>query len=282
MSPIDRSQEIRPLALDEARTLVDWARCEGWNPGLADADVFHATDPDGFIGLFEGHALAAAISAVRYAPDFGFIGLFIVRPDRRGHGLGRAVWDAAMSRLDGVTIGLDGVREQQANYARQGFVPAFRTIRYAGAAPAASPDPRVRAFAPEHAAMVSRIDRRCFPADRRAFLAGWLQPPHRTFVHTDGARVDGYGTLRRCSDGHKIGPLLACEADAARRLVEAIAATVPTETIVIDVPQTNQPAAHLVEALGLAPVFETMRMYRGPAPDISMDEVFGITTFELG
>lgn len=282
MNPIDQADDVRPLSLDEVRVVVDWARLEGWNPGLADADVFHATDPDGFLGLFEGNTLAAAISAVRYSPDFGFIGLFIVHPDRRGRGLGRAVWQAAISRLDGATIGLDGVQEQQANYARQGFVPAFRTIRYAGAATAATSDPCVRAFAPELAAMVFAIDRRCFPADREAFLAGWLRSPHRTFVHTDGAQVDGYATLRPCWDGYKIGPLFAREVDVARRLIGATAATIPGRTIVIDVPQTNQPAVEVVEALGLAPVFETMRMYRGPAPDIAIGEVFGITTFELG
>lgn len=282
MSPNDRSREVRPLALDEARIVVDWARGEGWNPGLGDADVFHATDSDGFIGLFEGSALVAAISAVRYSPGFGFIGLFIVRPDRRGLGLGRAVWQVGMSRLDGATIGLDGVREQQANYARQGFVPAFRTIRYAGVATPTTRDPRIRTFTSDHAAKVSQIDRRCFPADRQAFLAGWLNPPHRSFVHTEGAHVDGYATLRQCSDGHKIGPLFAEKADVARRLIEAIATTIPDERIVIDVPQTNRRAVELVEALGLAPVFETMRMYRGPAPDISIGEVFGITTFELG
>ena len=35
-------------------------------------------------------------------------------------------------------------------------------------------------------------------------------------------------------------------------------------------------------ATGLTPVFETARMYRGPAPALPLERIFGITTFELG
>ncbi len=34
--------------------------------------------------------------------------------------------------------------------------------------------------------------------------------------------------------------------------------------------------------LGLSPVFETARMYTGPAPAIALDRIFGVTSFELG
>ena len=40
---------IRPMARDELDVIMGWAHGEGWNPGLDDADVFWATDPDGFI-----------------------------------------------------------------------------------------------------------------------------------------------------------------------------------------------------------------------------------------
>jgi hypothetical protein len=32
----------------------------------------------------------------------------------------------------------------------------------------------------------------------------------------------------------------------------------------------------------MAPVFETARMYKGPAPELPIDRIFGLTTFELG
>jgi hypothetical protein len=38
----------------------------------------------------------------------------------------------------------------------------------------------------------------------------------------------------------------------------------------------------LAADLGLTRRFETARMYKGPAPEIPLERVFGITTFELG
>jgi len=41
-------------------------------------------------------------------------------------------------------------------------------------------------------------------------------------------------------------------------------------------------AIAFAESLGLAPVFETARMYTGSIPPLRIDRVFGVTTFELG
>ena len=38
--------EVRTLAGAEVYMMVDWARREGWNPGLYDAACFHAADPE--------------------------------------------------------------------------------------------------------------------------------------------------------------------------------------------------------------------------------------------
>jgi hypothetical protein len=38
----------------------------------------------------------------------------------------------------------------------------------------------------------------------------------------------------------------------------------------------------LARDLGLAPAFETARMYTGPIPPLRLERVFGVTTFELG
>ncbi|HIP77670.1 MAG TPA: GNAT family N-acetyltransferase, partial [Kiloniellaceae bacterium] len=46
--------------------------------------------------------------------------------------------------------------------------------------------------------------------------------------------------------------------------------------------QPNESAVGLAESYGMTPVFETARMYRGPAPKLPLERTFGITTFELG
>ena len=53
-------------------------------------------------------------------------------------------------------------------------------------------------------------------------------------------------------------------------------------TLYIDTPEPNITAQRLADNLDLKPVFETARMYSGPAPVISRRGVYGITSFELG
>ncbi|MEP9354616.1 GNAT family N-acetyltransferase [Xanthobacter sp. KR7-65] len=273
---------IRTLAPAEVATAVEWAAQEGWNPGLADAAAFLAQDRNAFFGLFLGEELAAVISATAYAGGFHFVGFYICRPDLRGRGLGLAVWQAAFAGLGG-TVGLDGVVAQQDNYARSGFVLAHRNIRYGGVAAPGAPDARVVDIAPAHHGAVAALDRACFGYARADFLAHWLAPPHgRALAFVTDGRVEGYGVIRRCRTGFRIGPLFAEDAEAAGALFAAFAAVAAGEEIFIDVPEPNAAGAAMAASAGLVPVFETARMYRGPAPELPLGRIFGITSLELG
>src|SRR3954471_11852510 len=123
---------IRPASRRELDVALEWAAQEGWNPGLSDSECFYAADPEGFLLAFRDAEPVASISVVRYGGDFGFLGLFIVRPDLRGRGYGYPLWRAGMARLEGRTVGLDGVVAQQENYRRSRFSLAHWNIRYGG------------------------------------------------------------------------------------------------------------------------------------------------------
>jgi hypothetical protein len=278
------SLSIRPLSLDEMRMPLDWAAAEGWNPGLHDAPPFHASDPQGFLAAFVGDDPAACISVVRSGAGFGFLGFYICRPDMRGKGIGWTLWRAGMSHLSGRTVGLDGVLAQQENYRKSGFALAHRNVRYSGV-PVIAPkaDAEIQPITAGSAENVMVYDRPFHPDDRRAFLKLWLRMPesHALACIEDGA-MQGYGVIRRCRQGWKIGPLFAETPVVAERLFAALAARVPGETIVLDPPEPNAAAVALATRYGLSPVFETARMYRGPAPDLPLPRIFGITTFELG
>ena len=132
------SLTIANADLRGVRTMLEWATAEGWNPGLADAELFWETDPDGFVAVEEGGALVGGGSIVSYDGRFGFMGFFIVAPGHRGRGLGRRLWlhrrDALISRMrPGAAIGMDGVFAMQPFYARGGFALAGRELRMEGA-----------------------------------------------------------------------------------------------------------------------------------------------------
>jgi GNAT superfamily N-acetyltransferase len=272
---------IRALTTSEVERLVDWARIEGWNPGLADAPALHAADRQGFIGCFVDGRMAAGISAVRYGADFGFIGLYIAHPDFRGKGHGRKVWDAGMAHLDGRTIGLDGVPEQQANYRSMGFEPVYETFRWSGRFDG-GPDAEVTAVTDGLLPAILAFDRNFFPAKRHAFLAEWLKPPRAAKVIIRDGHIRGYAVCRQCHDGYKIGPLFAQTVAEAQRLLNAFAAEIGNETLHIDVPAAQTEFCAYLETHRFTKGFTTARMYRGPAPLVQMSGVFGITTLELG
>ncbi|WP_321911018.1 GNAT family N-acetyltransferase [Paraburkholderia sp. J11-2] len=273
---------VRTMSADEVAMSVEWAAAEGWNPGRHDPPCFREADPDGFfVGVWRGEPVAC-ICAVAYDDSFGFIGLYIVKPGFRGKGFGLRTWQHGMRYLGDRNIGLDGVVAQQANYRKSGFQLAYRNIRYQGLVSGIG-CAHVAAVADVPFAQLLAYDRSCFPAQRERFLSAWIAQPDAVALATiDAGRVAGYGVVRRCQAGCKIGPLFADDADVATRLFRALAARMPGEVIVFDVPQTNPAAVALAERHGMASVFETARMYTKGAPAIAMDRVFGVTSFELG
>jgi hypothetical protein len=277
-----RERDIRVLTASEVVTLVDWAAGEGWNPGLNDARAFHAADPEGFLGAFVGGEMVAGISAVAYGDSFGFIGLYICRPECRGRGHGKAVWDAGMARLGGRPIGLDGVDQQVANYARMGFAPAYRTIRHSGRLPGASVHPTIQPIGSDRAADVEALDQRFFPAPRRSFLDHWLKPPHVALAAMRNGAVVGYAVARQCRQGWKVGPVFAMDDADARNLLSGVAASIGDVEIHVDVPEpAREFSAFLVQA-GFVPGFVTTRMYTQPVGGKSLMQPQATTSLELG
>jgi Acetyltransferase (GNAT) domain/Acetyltransferase (GNAT) family len=254
----------------------------GWNPGLADAECFKIVDPEGFlIGELDGTA-AATISCVNYDERFAFLGFYIVRPDLRGRGHGLRMWNAAITHADGRTIGLDGVVAQQDNYHKSGFELAYSNIRYGGRiAPLAAPPAGLVPLTDVPFAMVEAED--VFPAPRTAFLRAWISTRgHIGCALMRDGKLAAWGVIRPCRGGHKIGPLIADDRAAAEAVLAALIATAGADEVFLDVPSVNRDAIALAQSHGLAPVFETARMYTGAIRPILLERVFGVTTFELG
>lgn len=277
---------IAPMSRADLDLAIDWAAAEGWNPGLNDAQAFLAQDPGGFLMARVDGRPAASISVVKYDGSYGFLGLYIAAPDFRGQGHGYQLWQAGMERLDGMVVGLDGVIAQQDNYRRSGFVLAHRNIRYvAPTCPViAMPDEAWRVpldRVPRD--LLLAYDRQCFPGPRAAFLETWIGAPghHGVGILADG-RLKGYAVARPCRDGHKIGPLFADDPGTAESLFLDLCMKVGTGKLFLDIPETNKEALSLVERFRMTPMFETARMYRGPAPAVAEASIYGITSFELG
>jgi hypothetical protein len=268
---------------DDIAMAVEWAAAEGWNPGRSDAACFATIDPEGFlIGEIDGKAVAT-VSCLNYDDNFAFLGFYIVRPDLRGHGHGLKIWNAAIAHAEGRVIGLDGVVAQQDNYKKSGFKLAYANIRFGGTVGATGMPRGIVPLGDIPPAMVEADDATVFPAPRSRFLSAWIgAPAHVGRALLRDSRLAGWGVVRPCRKGFKIGPLVADDRAAAEAVLSALLASIGGGEVFLDVPAINPDALALARDLGLAPVFETARMYTGAIPSLRLDRVFGVTTFELG
>lgn len=273
---------IRKATLNEMSFFLTLAEKEGWNPSLQDAAPFYATDPNGFfIGEWNGDKVGC-ISAVAYNNDFGFIGFYIVKPEYRHKGFGYQLWQTAMQYLGQRTIGLDGVVAEQENYKKSGFTLAYRNIRFegnvVGLLPISCRDLHTISFP-----IIQSYDTSVFGCERTAFLEKWIAMPNAfgLAILEHGTSMQGYGLIRECKKGWKIGPLFADNAEIATALFEGLCSKV-AESISIDIPEINVDAIALAQQFGLKKSFETARMYTSQPPKQRLEKVFGVTTFELG
>jgi ribosomal protein S18 acetylase RimI-like enzyme len=260
---------------------IEWTSREGWNPGLHDAEAFYRADPSGFFAGFVEGVPVACISSVAYDDSFGFLGLYIVKPEFRGMGFGIRIWEKALEYLGNRNIGLDGVVARQTDYEKYGFKFAYRNLRFTGRV---APGDSINTIDLKdiETSEIVEYDSQMFPARRGDFISRWVsQKGCKALGYVEEGRLAGYGMARPCVRGFKIGPLFADSREIAQELLSGLAGRVDGE-IFIDVPEPNQQAIDLVEKSGMKKVFETARMYNKSIPRLPIDRIYGVTTLELG
>ncbi len=275
---------IRNLREDEIHIPIAWARQEGWNPGIHDGEMHFSTDPEGWFGVEQNGVIIGVASGINYDPTFSFFGFYIVQPEHRAQGIGWSLYQIVLAHMGSRNIGMDGVfimRDRYESKASMRF--AYRNIRWEGIA---SPN------GPVNLVPVSKIpfdqllayDTAHFPTERRVFLEHWIRQPEGTALAKTGpdGRITGYGVIRRCFEGHKIGPIFADSLEIAEELYDGLVATVSGETVYFDTPEPNASAVQMAINRGMTEVFGTARMYSNTLPSLPMQEIFGVTTFELG
>lgn len=279
---------IRNMHREELDILVDWAADEGWNPGLSDAQIFWETDPEGFIAAEIDGELIGGGSIVSYDGQFGFMGFFIIHPDHRGQGLGNTLWHARLQRLIGrlqkpVLIGMDGVFDMQSYYAKGGFRFSARDLRFEGTGCSFQLPGGITDLSAVPFTDIVSYDRAHFPAPRSDFLKHWLgQPNAHCLGLVHNGCLQGFGVMRPCRQGYKIGPLFADNPAVAEDIYKALSSRASGESIFLDVPENNPEAVALAQRHDMKEVFGCAKMYFGPEPNLPVQEIFGVTSFELG
>jgi len=289
---------IEKMTLDDLRTALEWTRLDGWNPGKRDAEAFFAADRKGFfMAKTAGGDPVASIAAVSYGEHYGYLGLQICEPKHRGKGYGTSIFEYAMRHLgERTTIGGELVAARRSNAAKWGFTVTHETIGFSGvidldalpmaSVPTSETGRRVvlENLTKHRLGAIFKFDEKHVPAARERFLRAWLTTPgHVVRVTIIEEEIKGYGVLRPCYDGSKIGPVFAESVEVADLLMRSLAAGTSRGTKVsLEIPEPNQASMELVRRLGLIQTWKTFRMYRGPAPKLPLERIFAVTCLQLG
>ena len=72
---------IRPAQVSDIPAIVRWARSEEFAPGFGDVDIYRNTDKQGIWVGWIGDSQVGCIAGIKYNDIYGFIGLYIVKPE---------------------------------------------------------------------------------------------------------------------------------------------------------------------------------------------------------
>lgn len=276
---------IRRMKRNEIDMAIDWAEAEGWNPGIHDADCFYAADPNGFLIGLLGNEPVAMVSAVAYEDSYGFMGFYIVKPEVRHRTYGGQMADLGMRCLGNRRIGIDSVRPDLVSKLWPEFKPAHTNYRFKWIKDAHwGVATEIIELSQAPFSTITAYDREVFGFPRETFLKCWIsRPGTRALGVLKNDTLSGYGVIRECRQGFKIGPLFADTGEFARALFKALTRDVKIGSeIYLDTPQRNAEALIIAQDYGMTEVFRTTRMYNGQDPAFALDKWFGVTTFELG
>lgn len=277
--------QIRTMKQEELPLAVEWAAAEGWNPGLHDAECFWPVDPGGFFCAEKDGNIVGTAAVVNYDDRFSFGGFYIIDPAYREHGIGMQLCRYAMRHSGSRIFGVDGVVAMVEKYEKSGdLFLHYHNARYEGRGGGIMPGGLTFIRNVKFADLLE-YDTAHFPARREKFLRCWIaQEGHFGLARLDDTgSIIGYGVRRKCYTGFKIGPLFAQDRETADLILDGLVAGIPGEPFFLDIPLPNKEAVALVVDRKMVPVFHTARLYstRDPVP-LSLEEIFGVTTFELG
>ncbi|WP_083615873.1 GNAT family N-acetyltransferase [Pantoea sp. 1.19] len=278
------SCQITVASQDDWREVEAMARSERWNLGQGDSQRFQQTDSEGFFVHRCNDRVVASVSVANLADDYAHLGHYIVHPAFRGRGWGLKLWSHAIDHAGARCIGLDGMPEQEKNYARWGFKTHYHTWRLCGKAFASPHSPQIAPVAPSDDAAVARLDAEKVGYRRSALLRDWFSGDGRlAFCVRIAGQVVGLVALRPADEGYRLGPLYADDPAMAEALFTAALNALPAGTAVtLDVPEQQTAFLQRLQQWGFTSLFHTCRMYRGTPPVSAPQGICAIASLELG
>lgn len=289
-----RNLTTKYMELNDFKIVRRWCEKENWNPGLHDIFIYYQLGKDDHSLFFENNRPISAISLVKYSPVFFTIGSFIVKENYRKKGYGAATWKKALSRLDNhpdATVLLYAVKKQINRYKKHGFQAQYTNKRWNLTFKTRSlltHSPYLKKITITLVKEISAYDKHVFSCSRaRIFTELCRHPGIEGFVFKADNVIQGYGIIRPCLTGYRIGPLIADSPEIAQCLLTKLLSVSGSEPTIIDIPDCNPQGEQLMKSVGAArdKDYDTIAMIKGEVPPEykgNISKNYGIFSLEIG
>lgn len=249
---------------------------EGWTFTPQELGRLLATAPGLSPVRREGGAIVAVLTVARHG-DLAWIGNVAVAPSHRGKGLGEALVQDALRRIEAAgirTTGLCSVPKAVSLYQRLGFHAQGPMHTFAMHHERPTHRPReAEVLLPDHLGEVAALDRAAYGADRTALLRLLLRDYPDTGVGVRDARgaLAGFAFLKAGQQGSEVGPVVLARPDpglAAQLLDGALGFRLRGEAAALECTAWGGHPfmAGLLRERGFALRAQPTLMYRGPPP----------------
>ena len=274
-----RFPDIRPIGIDDLTDCAALSVDRGWWPERGKWSLLLEESAGWGIDAPDGQGLAGTVVLTRWGTERGAIGMMLVAARYGGHGLGRALMEHALRAAgDGAAISLYATNSGRPLYDKLGFQPVRRSVAFRGhfrLNPQANNSKKgeargeatevpgdVRVATEADLPAIIAQDRVKYGADRERMLARLPGFADRMVVFEASEGIVGYAAAWRTEAFMMIGPLVAPDGAAARRLVTDLAVNSPV-AVRLDLDPDRPELPNWARTCGLAPTERTVFMTRG-------------------
>ena len=264
--------QIRAMTVKDIPAGMRLKEIAGWNQTEADWQIFLDASRDGCFVAEVGGIVRGTATTIVYGGRFAWVGMVLVHPQHRGHGIGTTLLKKCIEYLDSIQvpcIKLDATPLGKPIYEKLGFATEYELERWTlkrskedlSRREQLDPDESMPEPLLED---VLKADREAFGADRGAVLRALNrnQPLFTDGVWNAGGTA-GYALGRRGSFADHVGPWIAQDEAAGERILLRFLAQSRREMVVTDCRKANRFVRMLLQARGFEYSRPFTRMFRG-------------------
>jgi GNAT superfamily N-acetyltransferase len=258
---------IRPLTdpdLEAADTIIKLAFRSSAGRSR-DLQLYRRIQPDGWFVAAKEDQPVGMVGATNYG-TIAHVGLMAVHPDAQRQGIGMALMQFLLARLDQQhvpLVTLDASEMGRPLYDKLGFVPYDETLKFEHHGNFANLErpSNIQSISIRELDELARWDSTFFGANRHEVLQALLSFfPGRGLMLRDGTgQIAGY----LFAQGNRIGPWVMRPSRNAEALLQAALALPFEGTLSLDVPEVNQDAMVLLQRYGFEQRRANRHMGRG-------------------